>query len=594
MKIAKIQIKNFRGKDFELKPDKINVCFHENGYGKSTLCDAIRYGLTGLVPEDNIRNMAVKICYESGLETERQRTRLSIFKVNNAKTTETEMNKAIFDEVGISVPDMKIISSSELFMRLKPDELLNFLIQYIPEQLDLETVLGYFKKRSPEIDIECSFVFPVMPEKFGIKELSKAYQYFYNGRRILSADVRKLEAQYQNLEANIPPQSRSLDEVLTDIFELSVREAAQKDSAVKIAEYNADVEKKKRQDLAIQDLETKISKLNVRQEPKKEELLRIETMQADINDKLIDYNRRLATTEQNMNLFENMLNELNTQRCPISDKLICTTDKTAVRHDLTAAVTNNREILIKTKKDIADADAEKQELIARKEEFMKQKQSYELFCRYQSELEAYRINQIVLSEPKPELLEDYDTFASKREQLEQERVNIEAHMKKDDLLRQINSKKQKIECYQYIVNALDDKGEVKHSIISYYLGMFEKVCNERSTSFSADFTFRFLPENGVKVMVKTAANSEFLPLQALSKGENILALIILLDMINQLSGTGLLLLDNVEALDQNNLKKISKLIRMPQFSEMYDHIFICGVNHKDVTDAFQDMQGKAF
>ena len=49
MKIKRIRTQNYRGKNFDLEPAKINLFFAKNGTGKTSLCDAVRYGITGLV-----------------------------------------------------------------------------------------------------------------------------------------------------------------------------------------------------------------------------------------------------------------------------------------------------------------------------------------------------------------------------------------------------------------------------------------------------------------------------------------------------------------------------------------------------------------
>ena len=45
-------------------------------------------------------------------------------------------------------------------------------------------------------------------------------------------------------------------------------------------------------------------------------------------------------------------------------------------------------------------------------------------------------------------------------------------------------------------------------------------------------------------------------------------------------------IDNVEALDFNNLIALSGLIEKEEFKNSYDHVFIGGVNHEDVVGAF--------
>ena len=64
------------------------------------------------------------------------------------------------------------------------------------------------------------------------------------------------------------------------------------------------------------------------------------------------------------------------------------------------------------------------------------------------------------------------------------------------------------------------------------------------------------------------------------------------DLLNQLSNSRLLFLDNVEALDAGALGNLRRMMEQPDFLDSYDHIFICGVNHIDVQKAFQDMDAQ--
>ena len=51
MKLKKVQIHNWNGKKFEFAPKKLVYVFHENGYGKSSLLNALRYGISGSLPK---------------------------------------------------------------------------------------------------------------------------------------------------------------------------------------------------------------------------------------------------------------------------------------------------------------------------------------------------------------------------------------------------------------------------------------------------------------------------------------------------------------------------------------------------------------
>ena len=103
MELERIRIENYRGKDFDLCPRKRNLFLGANGAGKTSLCDAIRFGITGLASED-VRNTSVRILYKNGMDTERVRGRTNTFKVNGKRVTEEALNLAVADTAGLPVP----------------------------------------------------------------------------------------------------------------------------------------------------------------------------------------------------------------------------------------------------------------------------------------------------------------------------------------------------------------------------------------------------------------------------------------------------------------------------------------------------------
>lgn len=61
MKINHVRISNFKeARAFELTPAKVNVFIGPNGSGKTSILQALRYGLTGNSPQDAITGGAKK------------------------------------------------------------------------------------------------------------------------------------------------------------------------------------------------------------------------------------------------------------------------------------------------------------------------------------------------------------------------------------------------------------------------------------------------------------------------------------------------------------------------------------------------------
>lgn len=586
MELKRIVIENYRGKNFDFEPDRVNLFFRENGFGKTSLCDAIRYGLTGLIPKDDVRNTKVRILFGNGLDIERSRAKLTSCRMGGEKVTEAKLNDEIMAAVHNTLDEIKIVSSTEVFSSLKPGDFLKLLLKYIPEQLDFETVIHYFSKPSKEIIDECSLIFPSMPEKFDIDQIQAAYEYFFAERRSLKAILQKREGYLNGLYAVKP--DRTLDAIDQDITNLAVQEKEAASLDKKTREYNTAKQKRDFQELRIKELKQKIKDIGDVKTPDEETLKKLEKKRVDSEKLKLQASGNLATVKNNIQLFERTLAGLDTKKCPISEKLLCTTDKTIVKEEMTELLEKNRKLQADLEHEIKKQDEDLTAYSVDKAKYDAQRRAYDTLLKYQSDLRVYEENLAVVPD-KPQTQLNFKSIEEKKAALSREKKNYEDYQKKTEVQKEVNELRRKIKVYDYIVEALGDKGEVKNAILSYYLSMFSDTCNICAQTFAPGYELRFEADDGVRTMVKTPKNKDFVSLDALSNGERIITTFVMMDMLNQLSGTKLLFIDNVEALDKDNLIALKNLIENPDFQSRYDHIFICGVNHTSVEEAFNDM-----
>jgi len=602
MKLSKIAIQNYRGKNFDFQPGKLNFLFGKNGDGKTTLCDAIRYGITGLSPADDVRNMSVAITFGTGLKTERGKGKVTTCRVNNSKVTAEAMNSAIVDAIGISLTgtsanlkpeevlrhmeSVKIASSAELFLSLNPQELLKHMLPYIPEQLDFDTVIGYFKQANDAVIDQCSFIFPPMPETFGIEEIHKAYQSCFEERKDLNRKINEYNALIRSIHGTSP--TRALAAVEADLANIMVVEKEQSNIQKKLNAYTEAKQRRTQQEAAIKQIKEKMNTLKSATKPDEKVLKTIEEERSIADNAKLKYTRNFATVNNNLELFRRTLAGLNTQSCPISEKLMCTTDKTEMHSEMEKAIKENEDLLQVITVAIKAEDEKIQKGISAKNEYEAQKQVYETYTRHSEQLKVYQENLIAIPE-EPNAKINAADIAERKRFLADEKKNIESFQKKQKLEKELLELSESATTYNCIIQALGDKGEVKNGIINYYLSIFENVCNARAAEFSPGYELKFISDNGIRIQVKTPANNSVQPIEALSNGEKIIAAFILTDMLNQLSNSRLMFVDNIEALDSDALAHLRQLIEKPEFQDAYDHIFVCGVNHSDVMSVFKNM-----
>lgn len=600
MKIKRIRTQNYRGKNLDLEPEKINLFFAKNGAGKTTLCDAVRYGITGLVPPDNLHTGAVQIIFDNGMSIQRARGKTSVYGMNGKKVTENALNEAIADMIGIPVQhgkktdilrDVKIACSSDVLLNQSPADFSRMLMQYIPETLDTDRILSYFDGQPQEVLDECNKAFPPMPEKFGMKKIQEIYMYYFDDRKAVNALLKEKEGAARTLSPEEP--RRTLDEINEDLTKLIAFEKTRMDAIKRQAEYASAKRKREMQEAEIRRLKEKMQ--NAPEKPDAAMNEKLDKTREEIEGQIVNKTAQANGIQTNITFFEKALASLDLPVCPISKKLVCTTDKTQIRSETEAMLKQNKEMLTDIKKEVEELKKRKEDCILLKKKYDAAKTAYAEFAKLQAELAVYEKNLITLPEKPEDETVNPEELTKKKRALEAEKKNAENYAYKQTLLKEVEAHKARYAVETGMIRALEDKGSVRTKIIEFYLQQFEDVCNKRAKQFAPGYVFKFHPDNGVKIFVKTPTmQSRYYPIASCSNGEKVLASFILTDMVNQLTGSRIMFVDNLEAMDIENMQGLRKLLETPEFTDEYDHIFLCGVNHLDVIKTFMGMKNAKF
>lgn len=585
MKLDQIKFK-WRGKDFDFTPGKVNYSFHENGYGKTSLLDAIRYGLTGALPKDDVRGCYVELTESSsGMQLYRERGSTTICKfggINGKKISEKAMNMELEELSGVSHENMKLISSSDIFSRMKPDEFLSLLLQYIPEKLTYEQIISYIDGFTGEMD---DYLILYLPdgESFGIQAIDNCAAALQESRRNLKATVTQNKQHIAGLTLT-DKQPRSLEDIESELVDLQVRSRMINESDNRLREYEMLSAKRKKQDESIKKYEEWLE--NHKVDKPDPQLLRAYKMEKAEKEKLSkDKIAEQARGKAMIDSMKNTLDKLNSQVCPISKKLVCTTDKTSVREEVEAYIKQSETTYERYTKEIEELSLRAKELEKLIEQHIENEKQFNLRLRYENELKIMKESLVTVPD-KP--VKTHATEIKTREaelKAEKQAAIDRITIKK---LESINEQTEKeILIYNALVEAFADKGSVKKGILEYYVREFERSCNEQ-TRFAPGYKVYFKLEDGVKVFAKTPANSEPVYYMGLSSGEKIMVTLLVIDMLNQLTGLKMAFIDNVEQLDRNALENLHDILTSNEFLSEYDHVFVCGVNNQDVLEVFNE------
>lgn len=584
MKLAKIQVNNWRGKDFKFAPGKLNYMFHENGYGKTSLLDAIRYGLTGTLPKDDIRNCSVEIIEEStGLDVYRERGTSTVCKIggtNGKKVTEKAANASISDIAGVSSEDMQLISSGDIIAQMRPDDFLALLLKFIPEQLTYSGCISYIKGFTTEMDDILSLYLP-NTEEFGIQSVDECAGALIETRKFLKSTIQQNKQVIATLKTG--ESKRTLEEIESELIDLQVTERLTQEAIKKTQEYEILSSKREKQVKQIAEREEwlKVNQVG-KPDPSNLAALRKERTEKDaLRKKLITDQASVAAMIQNL---ERSISYLNLQTCVISKKLVCTTDKSGVRSELNEVLAKNKSFMEKAAEDIKMCEARIAEIDKAIEKHYADEKRYNTYQRVVNELNTLRESLITLPE-KPVTNKENVTERKKALLNEKEVTTANIHRRKLEKINESNEKE--LITYNSLIDAFADKGPVKTGIINYYVNEFSKACNSRS-DLCPGFRVDFIPDGGVKVYVKTPANNAPVYYMGLSSGEKIISTFLIMDMLAQLTGLRMAFIDNLEQLDRRSLEYLHNILISDEFLDAYDHVFVCGVNNQDIMEVFRN------
>ena len=186
----------------------------------------------------------------------------------------------------------------------------------------------------------------------------------------------------------------------------------------------------------------------------------------------------------------------------------------------------------------------------------------------------------VVSEP-PVAPEFDGDIAVKKSALQTEKNKADAYARSVTAKRRLNDLNRRLNILEQMLEVLAPKSGLREKIIASVLEPLEKHCNDLADKLRLDFKLSIQVKNGVTILCKPKSSVDYVGLTDVSTGEQTLAMFLILDMLNQLSGLGLLMMDNLDALDADALDELMTVLTSKEVLDRYDHIFVSMVAHDD-------------
>ena len=591
MVIKHVKIRSFMGYagTIEFDMPKIAALVGTNGIGKTSVLNALRYVLTGEEPDGDIINHDAQECMveitlidpvdgaDITFSRSKNRTKPSKFMIDGQKTTAAKLNEKLTDVTGIALDKIKVLSSADVVASMKPQEFSKFILDYIPEKISLSFIIDNLKKTNMEILNTLDANFP--PENIEMADIDNFLDMLKSTRKELKARLSEKKSLYETKPKELAAPIEEVEEKLRLLQELLNKKEVLE---VKNRAYENALENLKKHEEMLAGMKTEYEKITVSRPD-----MNILDSYNNEKDELISRikNKDIEITGVNSALkqLEITLDALNKPICPISPLITCHTDKSIAKEEITESIEATKKGLVALKEDSEFIQKKYDELKAKIDEFNHKKSLYEKKIELAKRIKTLEDNKPVVPE-KPENVIDKTDEASIKDEIENVKsiAKLNAGFAEGETLKaNIEAISQTLDNIEYLIKEFGDKGSVRVAIVTKYTKVFEDILNERSMKVRSDISFSIVPDNGLRILMNTGKG--MLPYENLSGGEKAYMLYMIMDMLNSLSGTQILFIDELSVMDKENFNFLLDLIT--RYQGDYDHIIFAAVNHIETVDA---------
>lgn len=614
MRIKSISIENFRGiqrfeHDFK---NKVTVITGKCGKGKSSFLDAVRFPLTNILPENPVKDgyMTAKVkevCEnEDGdsivIEKEIERPSKVSTLISGRKVGTSVTKKFIESETDVNSELIKMTTSSEILANLKPSDFASIFLtesverktledlleicnkQETPERLKIQINDGIFNNKNLPPDAIKYFNEFFLDKEFSLETISKAFEEAKNKRREVNAICKSLEKDAKDFV--------SMTEIKTDEGKLNKKleeligfEKNNDSYYERVKNYNSAVKLKNETEKRIVSCDLEIQ-TNKSVEPNMKDL---ETLENELKNKTKEVSNLIAvkrTLVDSKSRTEKTISELDKPVCPISAKICCTTDKSPFKKELLNSISDIENSIKLSDENIAKSQNEINELNSKIKIFYENRENWNKKMNFINEKERLSKMQIEIPE-KPEEI-SITSYSAEKANVIAELNKIKKYKEMQKKYNEFWKNKREYNVLNFIVKSLDIKGPVVSDFIRTLVEPIEDVCNERATVLKTGMKVKLLVKDGLTMLFQLGELKPFLPYTSLSAGEKILAIVLMTDLVNLFSGSGFLIIDDTDHLDEDSFEVLLKFVTDKDIQEQYDNIIISSVNHSDIVNKVKD------
>ena len=583
---VKMEITNFKGlrgrRTIEFARSFMTYCL-PNAAGKTSLFDAFRWGLTGLEPEGEMVTKGepgcrVDLFWEDGTITSRRRsmkTGTTNCYINGARNSMRDLNTFIAGLVGVGTDSLRICTSQDVLASLSPDKFSEFILGLIRIPLTAKQVAADAgaDPRMQEI-IEKYFA----DSSFGMKELDEFLAYCQEKRSAWRKRMQDAKASLHLLETLKKP-TRNMEAILEEKRALEEQlEAFHKWDADMRAFLKAQAEARKCSDL-IRTYTDKIKSIKAT-EPvagRAEELLK---KKKELEKEIREENGKIAEAEAETVSRKKELRRLTSEHCVASARILCTTDRSCAKKDIEQEIQNLQAEKEKAEKRRASLEEERVQI----EKDMDADREDEVSWNRKKDLEeqAALLAEVHVTVPKEPTAVSDPRDALRR--CEEETLSCREWMRASLRAEGAAEAEDEFTAYDRLIKTCGPKGSVREAILVRFLGTLAEAGNQKAEMIRAGMKISFITGKGIVPVLDPDGSGHFLRYEDLSGGQRVTLLYLLMDLIRQMTGINILMLDEAGVLDDETLGTLLLLLAS---STEYDLIMLATAYHRSTAEIIE-------
>lgn len=581
MKIELVEAMNFKGvKKMSFKPGKINILLGSNASGKSSMLQAIRFGLTGNYPPDPIAGDAdkavVEITFpEIGILKRTLSATKNEVRLNNKITTQKSITNLLADQSGVSPETANLLTSTELLEEMKGGELSAYFLDnnLLKGEISSDTLTSYCDLTDAAID---TLKRELGSDIIAMEAIEQVWNEAKGKRKMLKQQLKEAEIRSQDIGQTLEYTAEDLEAELAQLLKRQGELQAEQKN------YNRILEQKNKVLRDIQEREQRLTKQNV--EPREEDIAQCDSELQRTYQEILNIKGIITTLIETGKSLKHVLSELERSTCPISEKLICKTDKSSVKKELQESFDNANVEYKKQKKHMDELVIHYNNLQKKKNEMNEQRTVYQRQALLREQISYLKENLPILPE-KPET-QTFNDITGRITKLNLQRALLIKQLEAEEQKSRKTSLEKEVKIYEEIVRELDPKKGIRQKILSHSIAPLEKFLNQQLESILPKYTARIDCTKGISIKL-CKDGKEYDSNDSASTGEACRIKFALMNLINALSPYRILIFDGTDGMDEKGMITLIRMLSSEELRKHYDHVFVPMIDYKEVVQELE-------